>query len=198
MATTELYGGAITAAIPAGFVDASMFREIPDTQEVYVSQTVDDSILVDLMEAVEGSSGDEILNIHLKEIAEINNVTNYEYSRIFSKEVPVAKIGQDTVGYVTISIEPARKWGREAQLENSADNLPAPLLVIILAAVRLERVSTDLLVTFNTPIVSKADYDRLVSGSIEKFPERVQNGLAFVEQFLKTVEVKDWSLFGEH
>jgi hypothetical protein len=198
MATTELYGGAITAAIPAGFVDASMFREIPDTQEVYVSQTVDDSILVDLMEAVEGSSGEEILNVHLKEIAEINNVASHEYSRVFSKEVPVTKIGRDIVGYVTISIEPARKWGREAQLENSTDNLASPLLAMVLAVVRLDRVNTDLLVTFNTPIVSKADYNRLVSGSAENLPERVQNGLKFIEQFLKTVEVKDWSLFGGH
>ncbi|KAF5097300.1 hypothetical protein D0Z00_002441 [Geotrichum galactomycetum] len=198
MTTTELYGGAITAAIPAGFVDASMFREIPDTQEVYVSQTVDDSILVDLMEAVEGSSGEEILNVHLKEIAEINNVANHEYSRVFSKEVPVTKIGRDTVGYMTISIEPARKWGREAQLENITENLPAPLLAMVLAVVRLERVSTDLLVTFNTPIVSKADYERLLSGGAENLPERVQSGLKSVEQFLNTVEIKDWSLFGEH
>lgn len=197
MSTKELYGGAIVAAIPTGFIDASMFREIPDTQEVYVSQSVDDSLVVDLMEAVQGSNSDDIVNIHLNEIAEINSVANHEYSRIFSKEVPVSKLEQGTVGYVTISIEPARKWGREAQLQKTAENLDAPLLAMVLGLVRLERVKTDLLVTFNIPIVSKADYERLVSGDAGHLPVRVQNGLKSVEQFLETLEVKDWKLFGE-
>lgn len=196
MSTKELYGGAIVAAIPNGFVDASMFREIPDTQEVYVSQSVDDSLVIDLMEAVQGSNIDDIVNIHLNEIAEINNVANHEYSRIFSKEVPVSKLEQGTVGYVTISIEPARKWGREAQLQKTAENLDAPLLAMVLGLVQLERAKTDLLVTFNIPIVSKADYERLMSGDAENLPERVQNGLKSVEQFLETLEVKDWKLFG--
>ena len=34
---TPLYGGAVTTVLPAGFLDASLFRSVPDTQEVYVN-----------------------------------------------------------------------------------------------------------------------------------------------------------------
>lgn len=31
---TDLYGGALTAALPAGWIDASDLRPVPDNQEV--------------------------------------------------------------------------------------------------------------------------------------------------------------------
>ena len=34
MTSTDLYGGALTAALPAGWIDASDLRPVPDNQEV--------------------------------------------------------------------------------------------------------------------------------------------------------------------
>ncbi|GAA5929497.1 hypothetical protein JCM3775_002357 [Rhodotorula graminis] len=60
MATRELYGGAITASIPASFLDASDLRQVPDTQEVFLAPDSDLSLIVEVLELVkdEGSADD--------------------------------------------------------------------------------------------------------------------------------------------
>ena len=60
----SLWGGAITTEIPEGLLDASDFRQVPDTQEVFVPGAeaddtsltgvrVNDSIIFDLIERAE-------------------------------------------------------------------------------------------------------------------------------------------------
>lgn len=196
----QLYGGAITANLPEGFVDASMFREIPDTQEVYVSQSVDDSVVIDLMESVE-ETGDAAVDVHLKEIAEMNGAADAnEYSRLHSEQITLSQLPQTPSAapvtcLITIAIEPARKWGRSAQLEGD-QSLESPLLAMVLSVTRLENVSTDLVVTYNVPITSRDDYSKLLTGVPESLPERVQAGLTSVKAIMLSLQVKDWSLFG--
>lgn len=214
---TNLYGGAITADFPIGFIDASQFREIPDTQEVYVSETVDDSLVIDLMEAVE-EIGDEAVNTHLKEIAEMNNAGIHEYARLYTAEHKVTTLSEmshtpaaPSSAVITVAIEPARKWGRSSQLhsdesekdekdafekDNNNGLLESPLLALVLAVVRLHKVSTDLVVTYNVPITQRKDLEGLRSGQPEQMPERVQAGLESVRKILESLEVHDWQLFG--
>lgn len=51
MLRIPLFGGAMSAAIPARFVDASRFREVPDNQEVLVDPDTDQSIIVEILVA---------------------------------------------------------------------------------------------------------------------------------------------------
>lgn len=68
-ATKELFGGAITVTLPTQLIDASCvlsiprrnsdlksnfsdFRQVPDTQEVFVSPTSSISIIVEVLESV--------------------------------------------------------------------------------------------------------------------------------------------------
>lgn len=53
----ELFGGAITTTLPKCVVDVANFRQVPDTQEVFIiegtEQKLDQLIIIDLCEAVE-------------------------------------------------------------------------------------------------------------------------------------------------
>lgn len=198
---TKLYGGGLSADIPTGFIDASEFREVPDTQEVFVHQTVDDSIVIDLLECVE-EDGDDAVNIHLKEIAELNNAEAHEYSRLYTEQTTLNQIDQTPPPFaiITIAIEPARKWGRSAHLDGSHEPdsqvLESPLLVTVLAVVRLQDVCTDLLASYNVPITLRQDYDGVVSGNPESMPGRVQNALESIRTIVKSMKIHDWQLFG--
>ncbi|TID13286.1 hypothetical protein CANINC_004972 [Pichia inconspicua] len=68
---THLYGGAVSVQLPAGLLDASHVRPVPDTQEVFVAATTASSVLsiiVDLLECVPGTTLDEIVDAHAKEL----------------------------------------------------------------------------------------------------------------------------------
>jgi hypothetical protein len=46
----ELFGGALGIKVPKDFKDVSVFRQIPDHQEVFVSNDSDDSLIIELLE----------------------------------------------------------------------------------------------------------------------------------------------------
>ena len=67
----SLFGGAITSSIPDDFRDASDFRPVPDSQEVFVcmAENNDASIIVDINCSVEAGSDLAALNIHFEDVA---------------------------------------------------------------------------------------------------------------------------------
>ncbi|KAL2785186.1 putative Ran-interacting protein Mog1 [Aspergillus keveii] len=48
----ELYGGAINAVIPGGWLDASDLRQIPDHQELFLSPTTLSNLIIEINERV--------------------------------------------------------------------------------------------------------------------------------------------------
>lgn len=60
----------MTVQIPQNFQDASAYRPVPDTQEVFVSMTYDTdiSIVFDILCRVEGSD-EEAVNVHWEDVA---------------------------------------------------------------------------------------------------------------------------------
>ena len=52
MSVRELFGGAITATLPNEIVDASELRQVPDTQEVFISKICDISYIFDITQSV--------------------------------------------------------------------------------------------------------------------------------------------------
>jgi hypothetical protein len=47
---TELFGGAMSCALPDGFADCSKFRDVPDNQEMFYSDGTGACIIVELMQ----------------------------------------------------------------------------------------------------------------------------------------------------
>jgi hypothetical protein len=46
---TPLFGGAISAQLPARYVDVSDFRPVPDNQEVWTDADKDESVIVEIV-----------------------------------------------------------------------------------------------------------------------------------------------------
>ena len=53
-----LFGGAISAHLPTRYVDVSDFRPVPDNQEVWTDASVDESVIVEILERVEDGPSD--------------------------------------------------------------------------------------------------------------------------------------------
>lgn len=70
----ELYGGAVTTTLPAGIVDVSDMRQVPDNQEVFIIEDGDKdvSIIFDLLEQVGTDDINSALRMHIDDMLEIN------------------------------------------------------------------------------------------------------------------------------
>ncbi|KAG7699036.1 hypothetical protein KL930_002177 [Ogataea haglerorum] len=169
---TKLYGGAITTYIPAGMVDASTLRQIPDTQEVFVAGPdtqlgPEDAIIFDLLESVDVPD-DAAAEYHFQELAKLNGADNAKV--LEATKIVCPNFAQDPT-YVLVGSQEAKKWGRD-QTE----------LVVLLGLIRLQRVQTDLLITYNLPG--------------EDFGPRIPVAKQVIQHILESLQVQDWSLFG--
>lgn len=53
MMSVFLFGGACGIQLPLGYIDASLFRQIPDNQEVYIEKDSDSSFIIEILETPE-------------------------------------------------------------------------------------------------------------------------------------------------
>ncbi|AOA63480.1 GTP-Gsp1p interacting protein [Komagataella phaffii CBS 7435] len=194
----KLYGGAITIQLPTTLLDASKFREVPDSQEVFVNGGTNttnyqelnknDSIIIDLLERAEEDI-DVALKTHIQDISEANGV-GANWFLAFSETVPDAK-------KIAIVLEEAKKWGKDSK---------GDVLVMVIGLIRLKEVSTDVVITANVPI---GDDEKEVEG-LHKLVEhryhhadddnlafqRIKIAEAVVLKILETFHVDNWGLFG--
>jgi hypothetical protein len=56
----DLFGGCISIKVPIDFLDVSDFRQVPDHQEVFISQNSDANLIVELLETPSESSENEM------------------------------------------------------------------------------------------------------------------------------------------
>lgn len=76
----ELYGGAVTTVLPAGIVDVSDMRQVPDNQEVFIIEDGDKdvSIIFDLLEQVDVQDINAALRMHIDDMLETSQFTMIE------------------------------------------------------------------------------------------------------------------------
>lgn len=86
----QLFGGAMSISIPKTLIDASDFRQIPDNQEVWISQeTSDDSCII--IELVEYDDPSHDISYHFHQLSIDNEATNVSIIRkdhSLSSQVP--------------------------------------------------------------------------------------------------------------
>lgn len=188
----ELYGGAIVTVIPEGFLDASILREVPDTQEVFVNSREDseenkfndglgtnESVIIDLLQAVDEPNDREALSVHIQEITSMNGSNDWKLVRY---ESPAPHV------QTCIAVESAYKWGKRDMKET---------LVLCLALLRLEKVQTDVVLSVNVPLADTTEIQAMSeavndSGNI---PPRIQAAYTLVKEMADEFKVLDESLF---
>lgn len=188
----KLYGGAITADLESDLIDASKFRQVPDTQEVYVCEqpkdlNASDALIIDLMERV-NEPDEKAIGYHLNEICKLNDVKD---SVILQQETHAkATHFPDSYTAWIISGEEAKKWGR--------DEVP---LILILALIRLDKVKTDLLVSYNLPFHDQKEIEDLKKvfagdkSTDNSALKRIDVGKEVVGHILDSLKVQNWELF---
>ncbi|KAF2175550.1 Mog1p/PsbP-like protein [Zopfia rhizophila CBS 207.26] len=178
---TELYGGAITVDLPVGFGDASDIRQIPDHQEVYLDASGYTSIVFDILERVEKPTNEEALQYHF---ADLIDGTGDETNVLNQGSAKMEKIPNNPLLTLTyIQTPPSETHPRRKQPEFVSINL---LLL------RLEKETTDIVITINVPHYAgeyaKNEADGAVTG-LMKDAEVVK------ERILASFDIKYWGLF---
>ncbi|CCF60613.1 hypothetical protein KAFR_0K02570 [Kazachstania africana CBS 2517] len=180
----SLYGGAITSVIPEGFLDASMLREVPDTQEVFVNSRkenesfvdglgMNESIVVDLLQRVDAVNDDAALKVHIEEIASLNDAQ--EGFQVLKHD----KINGNSQS--CIIVESALKWGKQDLKES---------VLICVGLIRLKDVDTDALITINVPLTQQE-----TGLKSETLPSRALAAYSLLHDMIKQFKVIDNSLF---
>ena len=186
---TELYGGAITTVIPGGFLDASLVREVPDTQEVFVNSRKEDeakdfndgllfneSVIVDLLQMVDARTDKDALDIHIKEIASLNKSSELH----IVKYEPLTDTTQSC-----ICVEDAYKWGKLSEKETVA---------VCTALIRLADVETDVVLTINVPVTQDQPEELSILEKGE-LPSRILAAYKLVKDMAVQFRVVDNSFF---
>uniref|UniRef100_A0A8C5MHX9 Ran guanine nucleotide release factor n=1 Tax=Leptobrachium leishanense TaxID=445787 RepID=A0A8C5MHX9_9ANUR len=153
-----LYGGAFSAILPDAIQDVSDLREIPDNQEVFAHASTDQSIIVELLEYQEGMTDTEAARYHFEDVASGNSAEGR--SEVLSVEpFPLAQLSLTNCAsaWALTGLQQVAKFNEEAL--NTVN--------IYLVLCRLPHYSTDLLVTFNDPIVIDPFSSSAVGGAAE-------------------------------
>ncbi|KAF8319274.1 Mog1p/PsbP-like protein [Clavulina sp. PMI_390] len=173
----ELFGGAITVELPDGLIDASDLRQIPDTQEVFLTPDSDVTYIIEILESVNAKDLIEATKFHFESLAHDNDASS---SSIESVEISdtTRELPQPTP-YILQGSQLVRKYNR-----------PTPDQVqILLALFRVDGHNSDIVLTLNAPVQSSnAEVKTISSG------DWITIAHAF-HQAVKTFTIVDFGLF---
>lgn len=186
MPKTALFGEFVSSEVPAGFVSVASFRDVPDNQEVFVNLEnqqfePQDSILFELLEAVDAPTDQEALKVHINELLTLNESDPAQWHLVTGETVVLDHF--DNAGQIGYAVAPVEKLRTKEWL------------YIVAGVVRHKAKSTDVLVTMNLPVKFEGGSAKEVCDSI-KNTDRVRSATEAVLSGMKAFKVEDESLFG--
>ncbi|KAI1122052.1 Mog1p/PsbP-like protein [Nemania abortiva] len=198
--STPLFGGALVCDLPTNFADVSQLRQVPDNQEVYIDKDGFTSIIIEINERIggEGSTPEidgRALTTHLEEIVgedaerlKVWNTTPTQFS----------KLDEDIPAYTLIAtLSPKTSSSTEAEGSGASRAKSPDFTAMILTLVRLERESTDILITVNVPHI-RGEYDEEeVDLQLGKQGQLIGDAVDYASRIWETFKVRDWGLFKE-
>lgn len=180
----SLYGGAITAALPSDAIDVSEFRQVPDTQEVFLLEKpngLDQSLIFDLLERVDAQSLPEVIAVHLDDILE---------------GPPSFLVPIESMKHPNLECETHTFLVKPAPSKQETDSTKLFMFVVL---VRIEKVATDLVITMNVPVASgaiTAEVFQQMVDSVLDSQSLLGGCYGQVKESALSVQVVDWNLFG--
>ena len=190
---TPLFGGALVAEIPDNFADVSKIRQVPDNQEVYIDKDGFTSIIFEICERVgaSGSSAEidgKAMTTHLEELVgdDVDTIKVWNTS-----DTEFSKLPEDIHAYTLIATQTPRT--NPSKNSTSAPDFTA----IVLTLLRLEKESTDILITINVPHI-RGEYDEEeVDLQLGKQGQLIGDAVDMAARVWGTFQIKDWNLFKE-
>jgi len=191
--STPLFGGALIVDLPSSFADVSTIRQVPDHQEVYLDKDGFTSIIFDITERVglPGSSpaiDGAALTTHLEDIVDSDTDTVKVWS---TSNTQFSKLPEGTPAYTLIATQ-------TPPLSPTSSTASAPdFTAIVLNLIRLEKESTDILITINVPHIRGEYSEEDVDLQLGKQGRLISDAVEFAARIWETFKIKDWGLFNE-
>lgn len=183
-----LFGGALSATIPPGAQDISELREIPDNQEVFAHRDTDQSLIVELLDYQSHVDNEDAVKYHFEDVAGSNKASDPGTSEVQSiQSVPKAELAlhQCSSAWLLTGAQLVSKFNEEAK--NTVN--------IHMCLFRLPQFSTDILVTFNDPVIINPLSSSKGAGGVAGLaaqPWTVQD----FSSVLKSLQLLDPGVFG--
>lgn len=193
MTTQPLYGGAAQIVFPASIttafsvVDVSAIRQVPDTQECFIFEhpskapAFDLSLIVNLLQQVESSDLSLAMQEHIADMF-LDDSAMPQFSIVETKD-------SSCFAFALHSND---------RRDASAEGAPLHVLVF-LALIRLEQVSTDVVISMNFFLKDPASVrDVLAQIASDSGDARTDIGANFTtfKEMASSFTVTEWSLFG--
>jgi hypothetical protein len=162
----EIFGNCASIEVPPNFKDVSDFRQVPDNQEVFVSDDSDVTIIIELLESpINVLDEKSRLLLHWTDLENANSskASNYEYCLATNNDNSNSEASMYMFGHQNIP-----KFNKDEDITK---------VKIYLFCMLLSNVLTDVLISLSIPINFDCYSDE-----------------DFVKIF-KSFKVTDWSLF---
>jgi len=188
--STPLFGGALIVDLPSNFADVSTIRQVPDHQEVYLDKDGYTSIIFDITERVglPGSSAaidGTALTSHLEDIVDSDDDVVQVWT---TANTVFSKLPEGTPCYTLIASQtPPFKEGSKSP----------DFTAIVLTLIRLEKESTDILITINVPHIKGEYTEEEVDMQMGKQGVLIENAVEYASRVWESFKIKDWGLFSE-
>ncbi|SCV66964.1 BQ2448_5610 [Microbotryum intermedium] len=185
MGIVDLFGGAITTTYPSNLTDASDLRQVPDTQEVYLSNDSDLSLILEVLQLVEEEGSDRSLEAGIRyHFASLAYDNDAQSDSIESTSLP-SRTTSDPLLQGPITLKGTQTISKFNKPTSQADEV-----VIFLALWRIEDKRSDLVLTVNWP---KVVYDD--EGKAKDQKDGVGKAQKVFEDAVRDLKVVDWGLF---
>lgn len=181
--TAPLFGGAMSCAIPAEWVNVSEIRQVPDHQEVFFASNHPEQpcLVVEILEYQGEQPNDRVAAYLFDDLAESNGsaVSAFEpHSISMQTETMILCTG---VGRQRIAMGPRGTFAPTAH-QRTQDIRDVRIEVCV---IRLPSVQTDMLLTLSSTILSNTSTTGEMDKSLSESFRRM----------LSTFKIHEWSLF---
>lgn len=180
-----LFGGAIQAFLPAGAIDASSIRLVPNNQEVFMHSESDQSIIIEILERVDEVAEENAIKYHFDALAEANDAQNNQdhiVDRIESIPLNLLAVQRLNSAWYLMGRQQVSKYNEQAK----------NIINLHLCLLRLSGdLATDILISFNDPVFVNAQS----SSSDQQNSNASRWTLNDFEQFFHSFEIVDFGLF---
>ncbi|XP_055971093.1 ran guanine nucleotide release factor isoform X2 [Sorex fumeus] len=137
-----LFGGAFSATLPAGAIDVSDLRPVPDNQEVFCHRVTDQSLIVELLELQAHVQGEAAARYHFEDVGGVQE----------ARVVQVEAVQPLLLESLALRGCCQEAWVLSGQQQIVKENQQvAKNVTLHQALLRLPQYQTDLLLTFNQP-----------------------------------------------
>lgn len=205
-ASRELYGGAITVQLPTDVVDASNLREIPDHQEVFLSDKTLTSIIFEINEYQQpglvrsedpnntASADQAAASYHLDDIVDTTDHLSDAGIQTISTRLSQPSVSkypayQSTATIISPEIDRSKKSTLPVAWQTNPAKKEQQIGVIQLL-IRMQDYSTDLCVRINVPLKEFGD------SQSEAAQNEASVASSVMSSIVESIDVKDFGLFG--